>query len=429
MLPAMAIMRTTLATNDPMQMNQLFSLALGLASPWQVAGLVLDPEKKRLDIEVDFPPGSLFPCPECGDACKVHDTKKQTWRHLNFFEHLAYLHGRQPRTKCEKHGVKTTTVPWARAGANFTLLFEAMVVALGRNGLTPTAIGRVVGEHDTLVWRILEHYVNEVRARDSHASTTSVGVDETSRAKGHVYVTLFVDMQAARVLTVAEGKDHKTVEHFRSDFIAHGGKPEQVTDFSLDMSAAFVKGIEANFPLAKLTFDKFHVISLMNEAVDEVRRAEQKERTELKKTRYSWLQNEVNMKPAVRDAFQTLKNSTLDTARSWRIKTMLQALYTQPAEKAEGFFNRWYFWATHSRLAPVIRVARTLKAHKAGVLRWFTSHLSNARLEGFNSLIQAAKARSRGFRSPWKMATIIYLLLAKLDFKLPVALPSAIHAK
>src|SRR5665213_1517219 len=150
------------------------------------------PEKKRLDIEVDFPPGSLFPCPECGDACKVHDTKKQTWRHLNFFEHLAYLHGRQPRTKCEKHGVKTTTVPWARAGANFTLLFEAMVVALGRNGLTPTAIGRVVGEHDTLVWRILEHYVNEVRARDSHASTTSVGVDETSRAKGHVYVTLFV---------------------------------------------------------------------------------------------------------------------------------------------------------------------------------------------------------------------------------------------
>ena len=417
-----------LATNDPMEMNSLFSLALGLAAPWQVASLKFDPEQKRLDIEVDFPAGSTFPCPECGAPCKVHDAAKQTWRHLNFFEHLAYMHARQPRTRCDKHGVKTMAVPWARPGANFTLLFEALVVALGRNGMVPAAIARIVGEHDTLVWRILEHYVNEARDRDSHESTTCVGVDETSRAKGHVYVTLFVDMLAARVLTVAEGKDHKTVEWFRDDFVAHAGKPEKVTDFSLDMSAAFIKGIRENFPVAQLTFDRFHVTQLMNEAVDQVRRAEQRSRPELKKTRFSWLTNEENMKPDARERFQSLKSSTLATARAWRIKSTLQALYLQPATEAAGFFKRWYFWATHSRLAPIIRVARTLKKHEAGVLRWFTSRINNARLEGFNSLVQAAKARSRGFRSPRKMATIIYLLLAKLDFKLPGALPSAIHA-
>jgi transposase len=412
-----------------METNTLFALALGLASPWQVAELRFDPENKRLDIEVDFAPGSTFPCPDCGEPCKVHDAKKQTWRHLNFFQHLAFLHARQPRTKCDKHGVKTTDVPWARAGSSFTLLFEAMVLAMGRNGMTPKAISRIVGEHDTRVWRILEHYVEAARARDSHASTTAVGVDETSRAKGHVYVTLFVDMVAARVLTVAEGKDHETVAVFRKDFIEHGGQPEKVTDFSLDMSAAFIKGLGESFPLAQLTFDKFHVISLMNDAVGEVRCEEQKTRPELKKTRYSWLKNEKNMAPDVRERFQELKDSTLATARAWRIKTMLQSLYEQPADKAEEFFDRWYFWATHSKLAPVIKVARTLKRHQAGVMRWFVSRLNNGLLEGFNSLVQAAKARSRGFRSPRKMATIIYLLLAKLDFQLPDVFPTAIHAR
>jgi transposase len=417
------------ATSDPMEMNKLFGMALGLASPWQIAELKFDPEKTRLDIEIDFVPGSTFPCPECNESCKVHDTTKQTWRHLNFFQHMAYLHARQPRTKCVKHGVKTTTVPWARPGANFTLLFEAMVLAMGRNGMTPKAISRIVGEHDTLVWRILEHYVDEARARDSHAATTAVGVDETAREKGHVYVTLFVDMAAARVLTVAEGKDHKTVEQFRSDFVEHGGQPEKVTDFSLDMSAAFIKGIREFFPLAQLTFDKFHVISLMNNAVTEVRREEAKTRPELKKTRSSWLTNEENMTPDVRARFQTLKDSTLVTARAWRIKTMLQDLYRELPANAEGFFQRWHFWATHCRLAPVIRVARTLKAHQSGVLRWFASGINNGLLEGFNSLVQAAKARSRGFRSPKKMATIIYLLLAKLDFKLPAPFPTAAHAR
>lgn len=412
-----------------MDTNALFTQALGFVNPWRVTQLTFDAVGKRLDIRADFAPGSTFACPVCGAECGVYDSTQQKWRHLNFFENLTFIEARQPRTRCAKDGVKTVVVPWARAGSDFTLLFEAMMVELARNGMTPTAIGRIVGEHDTRIWRVLEHYVDEARARATFAGVEKVGVDETSRAKGHVYVTLFADLAGARVMFVTEGKDHETVSRFKEDFAAHGGDPLQVTDFSLDMSAAFIKGIGQEFENANLTFDKFHVIKLMNEALDKVRRGEQKSEPGLKKTRYVWLKNEENLKPGERAMFDALKDSTLSTARAYRIKTTLQGLYDQSPATAADFFRRWYFWATHSRLPPVVRLAKTLKQHQAGILRWFDSQINNGLLEGINSLVQAAKARARGFRSARKMAVVIYLLLSKLDFQLPNALPSAIHAK
>ena len=214
-----------------MDVNALFTQALGMVNPWEVVELKFDVAAKRLDIRVDFAPGSTFPCPVCAVPCKVHDASPQTWRHLNFFEHLTFIEARQPRTNCSEHGVKTATVPWARASSGFTLLFEAMVVELARNGLTVTAIGRIVGEHDTRIWRILEHYVDEARRRADFSKVEKVGVDETSRQKGHVYVTLFADMAEAKVLFVTEGKDHETVARFKEDLVAHGGDPEKVLDW------------------------------------------------------------------------------------------------------------------------------------------------------------------------------------------------------
>lgn len=410
-----------------MDVNALFTLALGITEPWRVVELVFSAEGRRLDIGLDFPPGSTFPCPVCGAASKVHDSKVQEWRHLNFFQHAAYLNARQPRTDCPKDGVKVVPVPWARPGAGFTLLFEALVVGLAANGMTASAIGRLVGEHDTRIWRVLEHYVDAARARESFAEVRKVGVDETSRAKGHVYVTVFADMEKAKVLYVTEGKDHETVARFKDDLVAHGGEAKRITDFSLDMSQAFIKGIGAEFPEAHVTFDKFHVIKLMNEALNAVRRDEQRERPELKKTHYVWLKNEENLTSKERLRFDALKDSTLGTARAYRLKRQLQELFNEPSDTAEAFFKRWYFWATHSKLSPVIRVAKTLHEHVDGLLRWFESRITNGLLEGINSLIQAAKARARGFSSPRKMKVMIYLLLAKLDFRLPDAFPSPVH--
>lgn len=412
-----------------MEVTELFKLGLGLAAPWTVSTVNLQLDKKRLDITVDFASGSQFPCPECGLPCKVFDTAEREWRHLNFFEYLTYLRARQPRTDCAAHGIRTVTVPWSRVGAHFTLLFEALVVELARSGLTVNALSRVVGETDTRVWRVLDFHVAEARRWADFSSVKAVGVDETSRAQGHVYVTVFVDMTKRRVLFVTPGKDSSTVKAFKDDLAAHGGDPAAVKDFSIDMSQAFVKGITDTFPAAKITFDPFHVIKLMNEAVDQVRRGEQKTHPEMKKTRYLWLKNEENLTAAQADRFKTLKDSTLQAARAYRIREQLQALYDEPAADASGFFKRWYFWATHSRLAPVIRVAKSLKAHLDGILRHIESGLSNGLLEGLNSLIQSAKSRARGFRSPENMATIIYLLLGKLDFKMPGVFPRATHMK
>ena len=234
-------------------------------------------------------------------------------------------------------------------------------------------------------------------------------------------------MLASKVLFVTEGKDHTTIAAFKGDLVAHGGAVESVTDFSLDMSQAFIKGILAEFPKSHLTFDRFHVTQLMNDAVDEVRRKEQKDCIELKGTRYDWLGNESDVEPGHKPEFDTLRVSKLATARAYHIKTMLQELYEQHPDDAEAWFSRWYFWATHSRLDPVVRVAKTLQSHREGIMRWFTSALTNGLLEGINSLIQSAKARARGFRSASKMKTIIYLLLSKLDFRLPSAIPNGIH--
>ena len=204
---------------------------------------------------------------------------------MNFFQHETHLQARQPRIKCpnhSKHNVKTVDVPWARPGAGFSLLFEALVMVFAKNGMTATAIGRLVGEHDTLIWRVLDHYVEEARKNVGMSKVEQVGVDETSRAKGHKYVTTCVDMETHQLLFATEGKDAKTIAAFKNDLEIHGGEAKQVTEFCIDMSQAFQRGIKKEFPDAHLTFDQFHLMKFMNEAVDQVRREEQKDRPELK---------------------------------------------------------------------------------------------------------------------------------------------------
>src|SRR5690606_21578974 len=140
--------------------TQLFQLALGINSPWFVAASDFDAAKKRLDIEIDFKAGARFPCPDCKAAdCPVHDTARKTWRHLDFFQHQAFLHARTPRITCAKCGTRQVEVPWARPGSGFTLLFEALAMTLVIH-MPVAAAARMLGEHDTKLWRVVHHYVD-----------------------------------------------------------------------------------------------------------------------------------------------------------------------------------------------------------------------------------------------------------------------------
>jgi transposase len=414
------------------QIQQLFRVALGLAEPWLVGKIEFSEENHQLDLYLDFPAGSQFPCPQCGRAgCGVYDSTERTWRHLNFFQHKTFLHARQPRIDCPDHGVKTVEVPWARPGTGFTLLMEAFILVLVQSGMTAAQAARLIDEHDTRLWRVLQHYVKEARARADFSEVTTIGVDETSRSRGHNYITVFMDLaeENRRVVFATEGKDADTIRRFREDLQTHGGKAEQVEEACLDMSAAFIRGLKDQFPEAKLTFDNFHLMQLLTEAVDETRREEQRTHPELKRTRYVWLKNEWNYTEEQAKTFDRLRGSKLATVRATHIKTVFQDLFAaESVAEAEPLLKRWYFWATHSRIGPIIKAAKTIKEHWAGVLRWFVSRISNGALEAINSLIQSAKAKARGFRNSRYLITMVYLIAGKLDFKLP-NLGYATHTK
>jgi transposase len=403
-----------------MRDTSLLQLALALTPPWTVSRADFDAEAHRLDIQIDFTPGSRFACPACGAAdCPAYDTARKTWRHLNFFQHQAYLTARVPRVRCETCGIKTVNVPWSRPDSGFTLLFEALVMTMV-SAMPVAAVARIVGEHDTRLWRVIHHYVDQARARMDAAEVTDVAIDETAARRGHDYITLFVDIDQARVLFVTEGRAAETVAAFAEDLTAHGGDPEAIEEVCIDMSPAFIKGVSENLPNAAITFDKFHAVKIINDAVDQVRRAEQKHQILLRGTRYIWLRNPTNLSDRQKATLDSLPTRHLKTARAYQIRLAFQELYDQPsAETAAGYLKKWYFWATHSRLEPIIDAAHTVKRHWDGILRWFDSKIANGLIEGINSLVQAAKSKARGYRSIRNLKAIVYLLAGKLDLRLP----------
>lgn len=398
----------------------LFKIALNLEHPWYISQIDFSAEEKQLDIHVDFESGSKFPCAKCGKlSCDVHDTLERTWRHLNFFQFKTYIHCRVPRTECADCGVKQVKVPWARKGSGFTLLMDSLIVLMAQH-MTVTAIAEMINEHDTRIWRVLEHYVAEARSNEDFSKVKSVGVDETSRAKGHKYVSVFIDLDESKVVHVCEGKDASTIESFKIDLEQHKGSSENINNFCCDMSPAFISGIANSFPNASITFDKFHVMKLMNEAIDKVRREEQSHNALLKKTRYVWLKNPENLTISQNERFRSLKDLRLKTLKAYSIKLALRDFWNYKYPRsAEGYLKKWYFWATHSRLKPVIECAKTIKQHWSGITNYIKTKIDNGILEGTNSLIQAAKDSARGFRSTKNFIITIYLRTGKLKFNLP----------
>ncbi len=398
---------------------ELFRLALGLGVPWRVVGSEFDPDAGQLDLHLDFPVGARFPCPvpDCPHrSCPVHDTEDKEWRHLDFFQHKAFLHARTPRVRCDEHGVRLVAVPWARPGSGFTLLFEALLITFAK-AMPVKQIAKHVRVQDTRIWRVLDGFVTRERAKLDYTGVRRVGMDETSAAKGQDYVSLFMDLDAdKRVLFATPGRDGATVAAFADDLRAHGGDPAAITDTSSDMSVSFIAGIRDNLPNATMTFDRYHIMAHLSTAVDEVRRAEARTAPELHKTRWVWLKNRANLDAAQLRLLNwlTRPSSQLATARAYRWREDFQAFYQQGPADAQDYLTRWCAGAMRSRLQPLKDFVALVRTHWTGILAWHRSHVTNGLLEGTNSLVQAAKARARGYRNKNYMITIIYLIGAKL---------------
>jgi transposase len=399
-----------------MNPEALFAIALGIVPPWEVVGVEFSQENKRLDIRIDFPRGAQFACPVCGAEVPVYDTTEKSWRHLNFFQYEAYLTARVPRTNCPNQGcgIRQVSVPWSRSGSGFTLLFEALVMALARQ-MPVNAIAQLLQVHDTRLWRIIRSYVDAARAAEDYSGVTRLGADETSARRGHDYVTFFFDMDARKLLFGTHGKDHTTVERFVADFAAHGGTVDNVTDACIDMSKSFIKGLQEQFPNAVLTFDQFHVIKLMNDVLGKIRAEEARQfPEELRRTRYLFLKDEQEQR------LRSLTRFDLGSIKAYILKLGLQFVYfAESRQEAEVLLKRWYRRAVRSKVDRIVKLAKTIKAHWQGILSYFDSRLTNGFLEGINSLVQAAKAKARGYRNPDNLIAMAYLIAGKLKFPQP----------
>ncbi len=404
-------------------MNELslFSLAIGLSKPWEVVDLKFSKDEGRLDLWIDFEKGAKFPCPSCQETKEgeVHDTLDRTWRHLNFFQYETFLHARVPRVRCGSCGVKQVEVPWARSGSGFTLLFELLVLSLSRE-MSVAAVAELTRERANRLWRILKHYVERARREVDLSGLHQLGIDEFSLRKGHVYMTSFGDLEASRVIFLGEGRKKGVIRAFIEDLQARGIDPGQIEVVCCDMWDPYLNGIGTFLSKARVVFDRFHVMNQLNKAVERVRWDEQREHKALKKSRFLWLKNPNNLTAQQEARLGALKKLDLRTARAYQIKLAL-ARFWEIADPAEAmtYLKRWYFWATHSRLEPVIQAARTIKRYWRGVVNFLDARVTNGMVEGLNSKIKTAMKRAYGFKQVGYLRTIIYLVAGRLTFGYP----------
>ena len=415
----------------------LFTSALGLQVPWVVEDVKLDTAKRRIDFEIGCH-GKAMACPVCKAAAQpVHDRLRRSWRHLDFFQFEAWLHCEVPRIACAGCG-KTTQmpVPWARPGSGFTAAFEALALALCRELPVRQAAG-LLRCADKQLWRRIEFHVGQARALESFADVQVVGIDETSLRRGQNYITVVHDLDAKRLLFATEGRDHQTVLEFAADLMAHGGDPAQVRHVCMDMSAAYAKGAGLALPDALISYDRYHVVAMAMEAMDQVRRTEMADdaravRSALgrndskaaKQLMWGMRRNPSSWTHKQTDVMHWLQRSTLKSARAWRLRMALREVYARARqhnspEQAAGDLAAWTSWARRCRLEPFKKLAATIKERFDAVVRGMLDHRSNAFVESMNGQLQQAKRAARGYRTAKNFIAIAYLRLSRLK-NLPV---------
>lgn len=397
-----------------MESVELYRQLLGLSEPWTVERVDLDVAKGRVEVYVGHAPGQRFSCPACGQELAVYDhLGERTWRHLDSMQFLTYLHARPPRVLCAQHGVKQVRLPWAQAGGRFTHLFEALGITVLRATNVKRA-GEILRISWDEAWHIMQRAVMRGRAAKGQSMPSLLGVDEKAIAKGHSYMTLVCDLQAATVEYIGEERREASLAAYFQAFPEESR--QHIEAICLDMWPAYINACQVSVPQAerKIVFDRFHIMRHVLEALDKVRKREHKTLmsqgdSTLAKSKYLWLYSEENVPQQSKEHFQTIKSMQLKTARAWALKESLRQLWHyRSLGWAKRFWQRWYFWATHSRLTPMIETAKLIARHLPNVLTYFNHRITNAVAEGLNSKIATVQKRACGFRNPDHFKIAVY---------------------
>jgi len=395
-----------------------FREVMSVQLPWVIKDVAIYHKNKLVEVSIGFVRGSRFSCPECGHECGVHDSVTHRWRYLDFFDYRCYITMNVPRVRCEKHGVRTLKeTPWGRMGSHYSFMVEQQIMKLSSE-MSMSALSKHIGEPDSNLWRVFNYYVFNAVNNDMDLSMVRrVAVDEKSQKRGHIYVTIFSDLDTGNVIYVTEGRKKDVFSEFRKWLPKHGGDPELIELFSMDMSVSYKAGRAEYFKKADEVYDRFHIKKGLNEAVDKVRKAEVKHSDELKKTKYIWL-----MDPRRLNSYQEIKlndflrESTLKTANAYQMKIAFDQLWKVHPSTSEQVLNAWLLNADQSGIRPILSFVNTVRKNFKGILNSIKSGITNAVAEGINSKIQTAKSRAKGFRNMDNFKSMIYFLGNKFDF-------------
>lgn len=398
-----------------MRDTDLYRQILGIEKPWTVARVELKATEQRVDVFIEHATGERWACPECRKLLAVYDhTAERSWRHLDSCQFMTYLHARPPRVRCEEHGVKQVQLPWALPNGRFTALFERFAIDVLRE-TDITGAARILRLSWDEAWGIVERAVERGLLARKPQVVPFIGVDEKAAAKGHRYLTLVCNLEKGTVEYVADNRRRESLEGYFNSLTTE--QRNGIEAIAMDMWEPFVQAVDACVPnpMRKVVFDRFHVMQHMGRAVDEVRKTEHRalaaegRADTLKRSKYLWLYSAENLPERHRERFDALRRLNLKTGRAWALKESLRGLWSC-GDFWQGWthWKRWFFWATHSRLEPVIRAARTVERHLRNVLTYFDHRITNAVSEGINSKIQTIKKMAFGFRNKEHFKAAIY---------------------
>ena len=399
----------------------LFTKILGLHPPWFIKQVVVEEKEKRIDIFVDHEPDIRVRCPVCETFYGTYDhAPERVFRHLNTCQMETYIHIRLPRVNCPEHGVKQIDSQFGENGSEMTFAFESLVIQVAKE-CSIEATARLCNLGWGSCWNALERAVGRGRRRKVHRVPGRIGVDEKSIARGHKYESLVYDMDAGTVEYVCDDRGQESLEGYFRQF----SKDElaEVKAVAMDMWDPYIAATRNHVPDAdkKIVFDRFHVMRQVLDAVDKVRKNEHRQLSEagqetLKGTKYLWLWSEENIPVWRQPEFEALKAKDLRVCRAWAIKENLRHLWDYRYEaNMRNYFKRWYFWATHSRLDPIKKAAKTLKAHLDNIVTYARHRITNALAEGINTKIEKIKRMACGFRNRSHYRTAIYFHCGGLD--------------
>ena len=409
----------------------MFHSILALGDGWKIQQVDYVAKESEVLIRVEETPAlwKTECCPHCqAKTVSGYDhAPERRWRHLNVCQLQSEIVCALPRGECKAcRKIYTVRAPWEGRSRGLTQEFEAFALTLMRE-MPVSKAGEILGETDQKLWRALFAHVDAAWSELSWENVVWVGADEMNRKKGHNYLTVFVDLAAKRVLLAVEGKDAGTWERFAEQLVKHNGHPKAVTQIAIDMSPAYVKGAKDNFGNAAISFDKFHVVSQVTQAVEEVRRKEARQdaaaREQLEKTCWLWRKNPEGWTEREAARWEQLQDKPLVTGLAYAMRLQLQKTYASASVAvARRRFVEWCAWVRAEAeamrdglLEPMRQAAEMVTRHLEGILGHWQEGLTTAFLEGLNSLFSATKRKARGYRSTEYQIAMLYFVAGKLE--------------